>query len=271
VLGFNSAIFAPDGSLYIQFPKLGKEDRAVKHLFLTPASTSPVPYKEDDSMRPSEGLLQEWKPGAKKSVELTVHNVADNAVLWKRVFPDGEPAHTYNLLPGQTILSFPLKTDFAKDHLKSTPALADRASAIKNKDTGRLIQVLDNTSGDILHELAIEVPLTYEGVRGINVLGDNLYLSSEDNRTMVYALSTGTQLRQLFGYVVALDPASSRVCLVNRRDEAVVYDPEGHQVASFHTGSPLRFATFQHGGAPLVLLTADRKIRTMDIPIAPAP
>ena len=117
----------------------------------------------------------------------------------------------------------------------------------------------------------IEVPLTYEGVRGINVVGDNLYLSSDDNRTMVYALSTSAQLRQLFGYVIALDPSLSRVCLVNRRDEAVVYDREGHQIASFHTGSPLRFATFQQGGTHLILLTADQKVRTMEIPADAAP
>ena len=268
---FSSALFAPDDTLYVEFPKFGKEDRAIQHLFLNPASASPVPYKEDDSLFLSAGLLQEWKPGAKKSVELTVHNVADNSVLWKRTFSGGEPAHTNNLLPGQTILSFPLKTDFAKDRLKSEPALAERADAIKNKDAGRLIQVIDNTNGDILHELVLEVPLTYEGVRGINVLGDNLYLSSDDNRTMVYALSTGAQLLQLFGYVIALEPASSRVCLVNRRDEAVVYDSEGHQVASFHTGSPLRFAAFQQGGTHLMLLTADQKVRTLEIPSAPAP
>jgi hypothetical protein len=143
--------------------------------------------------------------------------------------------------------------------------LSDRASAIKNKDTGRLVQVLDNANGNVLHELVLEVPLTYEGVRGINVVGDNLYLSSDDNRTMVYALSTGAQLRQLFGYVIALDPSSSRICMVNRRDEAVVYDPEGRQIASFHTGSPLRFAAFQNNGTHLILLTADQKVRTMDI------
>ena len=264
-LRFTSAVFAPDDTLYVQFPKDGKKDRAITHLSLNPVSSTPVPYKEDDSLFLSAGLLQEWKPGAKKAIELIVHNVADNSILWRRTFNSGEPAHTDNLLPGQTILSFPFKTDFAKDHLKATPELADRASAIKNKDAGRLIQVLDNANGNVLHELVLEVPLTYVGVRGINVVGDNLYLSSDDNRTMVYALATGAQLRQLFGYVIALDPSSSRICMVNRRDEAVVYDPEGHQVASFHTGSPLRFAAFQNNGTRLILLTADQKVRTMDI------
>lgn len=103
---------------------------------------------------------------------------------------------------------------------------------------------------------------------GINVVGDLLYLTSEDNRTMVYTLSTRTQLRQIFGYLIAADTDSGRICLVNRRDQAIVYDAQGRQLADFHMGSPLRFATFQSSGSRLVLLTADQKVRTMQVPSA---
>ena len=176
-----------------------------------------------------------------------------------------EPARTYNLIPEEIVFSFPLETDAGKELLTSKPGLSAQSELIKNKDAGRIIQVVNSVNGDVLHELVIEVPLTYEGVRGINVVGSNLYLSSEDNRTMVYSLSTGAQLRQFFGSVIALDAASERICTINRRDEAVVYDPDGNEVATFRTGSPLRFATFQRSGNRLILLTADQKVRTMEI------
>jgi hypothetical protein len=90
---------------------------------------------------------------------------------------------------------------------------------------------------------------------------------------MVYALTAGAQLRQFFGYVIALDPASGRICNVNRRDEAIVYDTDGKQLADFYMGSPLRFATFQPNtptpGSHIILLTADQEIRTMEIPDSP--
>jgi outer membrane protein assembly factor BamB len=268
---FNSAAFAPDDTVYIDFPKIGKQDRAIVHFEFAPFTVTPLAYKVDDTMKLRDGILQEWKTAAKdkQGVELIVHDVADESILWRRSFDAGEPAHAANVIPGSLLLSFPLKTDFAKARLKAGGPLADQATAIKDRDAGRLIQVLDNRTGNVLHELILAVPGEYEGVGGINIVGDLLYLTSADNRTMVYTLSTGTQLRQIFGYVVAADPASGHICTVNRRDEALVYDAKGQQLADFYMGSPLRFATFQHDGTHLVLLTADQKVRTMAVPAVP--
>ena len=96
-------------------------------------------------------------------------------------------------------------------------------------------------------------------------MGDNLYLSGVDNRTMVYSVATQAQLRQIFGYAIAVDTGSGRICTINRRDEAVVYDSDGHQVASYHTGEPLLFAHFEQDGNRLLLFTADQKIRIVQI------
>jgi Peptidase family M48 len=270
---FTSAVFAPDDTLYAEFPKFDKEERGIHHLAFQPL-TSALSTKEDEHTYLASGILQEWKSG-KKDATLIVHNIADNSILWQRTFAGGEPARTNNLLAGQTILSFPFKTDFAKSRLKAVATLAAQAATIKDKDAGRVIQILDNGNGNILHEVAVGVPLTYYGVAGINVVGDKLYLTSDDNRTMVYDLATGAQLRQFFGFVIALDPATSRICAVNRRDEAIVYDTDGKQLADFYMGSPLRFATFQPNtptpGSRIILLTADQKIRTMEIPSAAPP
>ncbi|HWB33185.1 MAG TPA: M48 family metallopeptidase [Acidobacteriaceae bacterium] len=264
---FNSAFFAPDDSLYAEFAKFGNTDRAIAKLSFGsgPAQAKAMNYKEEDDTRLTFGMLQQWKHIDRKHTELIVHKVDDNSVLWSRTFEGGEPAHTYNLVPGETILSFPLKTDFARNRMNEISQLGAEAAGLKEKDSGRLIQVLDNSTGKILHELVLLVPQTYTGVGGVNVVGNQLYLSSGDNRTMVYDLGTRTQLRQLFGYVIAVDPTSNRVCTVNRRDEAVVYDAEGHQVASYHTGAPLRFAHFEQSGGRLMLFTADQKIRVVQI------
>src|SRR6185437_660521 len=95
--------------------------------------------------------------------------------------------------------------------------------------------------------------------------GGNLYLSGGGNRTAVYALDTRAQLRQIFGYAIAADTGSGRICAVDRRDEAVVYDAEGHQLGSYRTGSPLLLAHFEQDGNRLLLLTADQKIRIVQI------
>jgi hypothetical protein len=82
---------------------------------------------------------------------------------------------------------------------------------------------------------------------------------------MVYSLNTAKQLRQIFGHVVVADGASKRICTANRRDEIVIYDTEGVELAHFTLGSPIRFARFRENGSRLILMTADQKIRTMEI------
>ena len=90
-------------------------------------------------------------------------------------------------------------------------------------------------------------------------------MTSSDNRTVVYSLTTGKQLRQIFGRVVAIDPKSQRVCTVNRRDEAVVYDSDGRDLAHFRSGNTLRHASFREHGTQLILLTADQTVRTVGV------
>ncbi len=262
---FNSAYFSPDNSLYAEFAKHGTVDRSIARLSFAPLASVSMPYKEDDDAVLRFGMLQQWKRTDQKHVELVVHKIDDNSVLWRKSFEGDVPGYNYSLGSGQTILSFRLSGDWARTRLKETPGLAAEAAGIKAKDSGWLIQVLDNINGTVLKELVLAVPMTYEGAGAVTIVGDNLYLSGVDNRTMVYSVATQAQLRQIFGYAIAADTGSGRICTINRRDEAVVYDSDGHQVASYHTGEPLLFAHFEQDGNRLLLFTADQKIRIVQI------
>jgi hypothetical protein len=214
--------------------------------------------------------LQEWKPTEdKKAVELIVHNLADHSVLWRQTFDEAQFGHTSSVIvPGEILVAFTLKSDFAKSRISSSPALADQVTKVQNREKGGLLQVLDSTTGKVLHELVLEIPLDYEGLQGIHVVGDLLYLTGRANRTVVYSAATGAQIRQMFGTLTAADPPSGRICVTNRADEALVYDAQGKQLADFQMGSPVRFATFQSTGNRLLLLTADQKVRTLEVPDA---
>ena len=261
---FNSAYFSLDNSLYAEFAKHGTVDRSMARVSFSPLASVAMPYKEDDDTVLRFGMLQQWKRTDQKHVELIVHKIDDNSVLWSKSF-ESEPGYNYSLLPGQTILSFRLSTDGAKARLKDAPELAAEAAGIKEKESGWLIQELDNNNGNILRELVLKVPMIYQGSGGVTIVGDNLYLSGSGNRTMVYSVATQAQRREIFGYAIAADTASGHICTVNRRDEAVVYDAEGHQLASYRTGSPLLLAHFEQNGTRLLLLTADQKVRIMQI------
>ena len=271
-LRFTSAVFAPDDSVYIEFPKQDKQDRGIVHFAFAPFSATPVAYKLETEAHMTHSGIQEWKPSAdKKSVDLIVHNPVDNSVLWQQTFDNMQFGHTSStIVPGEILAAYALKSDFAKTRIGASATLAKQADQVENRDKGGLLQVLDSATGKVLHETVLQIPLDYEGLVGIHVVGDLLYLTGRANRTVVYSAITGAQIRQMFGTLIAADPTSGRICLTNRADEAIVYDSQGTELAHFNMGSPLRYAVFNSSGDRLILLTADQKVRTMEIASASA-
>ena len=267
---FNSAWFAPDNSLFVDFPKLGKDRRAIVHFDLSPVNATPLDYKVEGHTALAHGALLEWRAAEhQKTVTLVVHDVRDNSVLWQRTFPEGEPAHVGNIVSGQTVLAFRLKSDTAKQRIAASEDLAAQAAKVKNRDATGLIQLIDNRTGNILRELVLEAPLDYEGLIGVHFLGDTLYVTGNANRTIAYSLPALTQSYQFFGHILTADPQTRRICALNRSDEATVYDDHGNQLADFRARSPLRLAVFESNGTRLILLTSDQKVLTLDVPSTP--
>jgi WD40 repeat protein len=265
VRAFTQSAFHDDDTLLAEFPKLDKTDRTVVRISPTARTSIPTTYKETDDTAMLAGNLFEWKTKDKKAPELIAHDLNTNAILWSRVFEHNGPAYTTNFGGPEIIFSWLANSPAGKAELKGQAALASQAAAIKNKDSARVIEIIDNLTGKVLQEAVVEVPEEYVGVGGVNRVDDLLYVTSEDNRTAVYSLATAKQLRQLFGHIVAADPASRRICTTNRRDEVVVYDSLGAELSHFNLGSPIRFAEFRQNGAQLILLTADQRLRTMKI------
>jgi len=265
MLNFDDAVFRDDETLYVEFPKQGEHERAVYHISTSTRAGQPAGYKEDEHTHMLGGNLLELQQKDKSTAEFVAHNVANNSILWSRTMDRDTPAYTTNFGGPELIFSWLLKSPGGNAELKAQPALAAQAAAIKDKDNARLIEILDNLTGKLLGEAVVEVPQEYIGVGGVNRVADLLYVTSDDNRTMVYSLDTAKQLRQIFGHVIAADASSKRICTANRRDEIVVYDTEGVELAHFTLGSPIRFAIFRQDGTRLILMTADQKIRTMEI------
>jgi hypothetical protein len=264
-LGFSNAAWVADGSMYVEFAKFGEKERHVSHLTMTPRGITDLTYKVDDNVHMNYQQLMEWKQVNKGGWEFTVHHLTDAAVAWTKTFPDASPRYTRSFGGNELLFTTPLKVGSVKTKLKANVALAAQAAEVKDRDRGRLVEVVDSATGKTIAEMVLELPVNYDGTDGLNRAGDLLYMTESDNRTAVLSLSNGKQLRQIFGHVIAVDPASQRVCTVNRRDEAVVYDVGGKELAHFRNGSALRFATFQNKGTQLILLSADQTVRTVDV------
>lgn len=258
VHGFTDAAWVNDDTVYLDMPKQLNMDRHIAEVSLAKHSAKNEPYKTDDQTHMRYGRLTEWEQDPKKKTwTLSLHDPADDKVIWQREFRDAHLGYTASYGDRDLLFSFGLKTTTAKEAFKADPKLIEEAAAIKNKDGAQLLQVVNGKTGELAGSMVLELPLSYAGIDGVNRAGDLMYVTGQEGRTAVYSITTGKELRKVFGAVVALDPATGRVCTANRVGEAVVYDPSGEEVAHFHIGQPIRYAVLREQGKQLTLLTAD--------------
>jgi hypothetical protein len=264
--GFTDAVWGKDGKLFADFPKDGSTERQLAEISLDKLTRTVLPIKLTDETHMRYGRLTDWKQDEKKKLwTLSMYDPATQKVVWSRVFPDRYFAYTSSFGSRDLIFSFDLSSHTAKDALKDDAALAAEAQAIKEKKRGRLIRVLDGASGADVGELVVELPPSYDDIDALNRAGDLLYVGGVDNRTAVYSMATGKRVRELIGYIFALDTDSGKIFTANRIGEAFVYDPAGKELAHYQMGDRIRFAAFRDGASTVTVLTASEKLFTMSV------
>ena len=265
VRGFQSGWWAPDGKFLAEYPAHDKLPRMISEMVMSkPPHMEDMSYKLAEKAHLEDGHLFEWKQ-EKKNWTFTASSPFDAKEQWTRSFNDGRPSYTINVANSDLILSYGLQTPLAKEKLRNDTSLRDQSNAVKEKASGRIIEIVNSADGSARGQVVIEVPRTYEGVDGFNAVGDLLYLSTGDNRTIVYSFKTGAQLRQFFGTVVAADVKSEIIAVINRRDEVIVLDKTGTELQHQSLGSPLRYANLREDGGKLLVLTADQRIRRFPV------
>lgn len=266
VFGFTGATFHPDGNLYFDFPKSEKTERNVMRAALGTSSLTKVNYAVSDSTFMSAGRLLEWKDEGKEKSLLTVRDLATGKEQWSRTFEKGRPDFTRNYADNNLLFVWTTSSPNGKAELKTKPELTQQLAALKDKDAGLLLEVVSIDTGEILKSVVLAQPTAYTRVTDLNTVQDTVLINTSDNRVLLFSAKTGALVQQLFGFVVGVDQKAGLVCVKNRRDEALVYDLSGKEVAHFQTGTVVvRFAKFQEDGKKLLLLDADQKIHMMDL------
>ncbi len=264
--GFTDAAWTEDDTLYVDIPKEGENERHLAQISMKDHLLKNLPYKVTDETHMRYGRLTDWKMDEKKkSWVLSMYDPATDKLIWSRSFPEKHFSYTSSFGERDLIFNFQLDSNSAKEALKANPTLAGQAQAIKDKKSARLIEILDGNSGTEVGSLVVELPPNFAGTDGINRVGDLFYVAGVDGRTGAYSIATGKQVRDLVGYVRALDSETGRVFTANRIGEGVVYDATGAELAHFQLGDRIRFALFRDHAQLVTILTADQKVRTMQV------
>jgi len=271
VHGFTDAMWTDADVLFVDVRKVLTDERHIAKIYPQTQSIKNLDYKVDEHTHMRYGRLTDWKLDEKsKSWTLALHDPADDKVVWTRNFADRYFSYTSSYGDRDLIFNFDLGTHTAKEALKASPALAAEAQGIKDKKSAALIKILSGKTGEDVGSLVVELPPNYAGTDGLNRAGDVLYVAGVDDRTAVYSISTGKKVRDLIGYVMALDAETGRVFTANRVGEGTVYDAGGVELAHYLLGDPIRFALFRENAGLVTILTADQKVRTMRVGAAVA-
>ena len=208
----------------------------------------------------------EWKPLTGKAAQLVAHSAADDTVRWTKDFPMGKEAFTLSAGNGDVVLAAYISGTPAASIVRGVPSLTAQLKAVEHKDAALLVTDLAAASGEQKQQVVIEAPVGFDNADELNRVGELLYLSSDNgNRTIVYSMTTGKQLRQFFGGVLEADEATGCIATSNRRDELILFDADGKELQHLTLGSPIRYAHFLKNGSELIVLTADQQVRRIPI------
>jgi WD40 repeat protein len=264
--GFRGA-FIEDKMLYADFPKLNDQERNIAHLNLT-NKTSEVGSPLEGNSQQSGAYVTEIQPTKKGNWENVVLNVKDArtmSVLWSTPFPKERPRHWLNSRSGTLALLWPVSTRAAAAEIKSSPALSAQMSGLKEKEGDYLLKILDLQNGKALGQLLIETGKGSFRIREVIAKGDLIVITDNQNRTLVYSLSTGRQKGKIFGGRADVSTASNLLAAENGDGLMTLYDLESiDKREQFTFPSRISLLRFSEDGKRLFVLTANQTAYVLD-------
>lgn len=187
------------------------------------------------------------------------------SVLWSTQFPKERPRHWLNSRSGTMALLWPVASKAASAEIKSSPTLSAQMSGLKEKEGDYLLKVLDLHNGKSLGQLLIETGKGSFRIREVVVNGDLIAISDNQNRTLVYSLSTGKQKGKIFGGRADVSPASNLLAAENGDGLMTLYDLEAlDKREQFTFPSRISLLRFSDDGKRLFVLTANQTAYIVD-------
>jgi Peptidase family M48 len=274
VRGFRGSHFGDDAALYADFPKHEQSARSIARLDLRKRDATNGPEIKEDRVTqygPLAVMVKAGKDGSyQENVTLEVSNVLNGIILWSRPFAKEAPRFWADTL-GQTVtLGWPVTTEAAKAIIKNDATLAQRLSAIKEKEGVYLLMVLDARSGKERGRLLVETGKGSFRISSVQATGDWVVISDNQNRVLVYQLASGEAKGKVFGGRAAVSQESKLLAVENEGGKLTIYDLASMEKRDqFVFSSPVSLARFSADGRRLFALTANQSAYVIDVSAPP--
>lgn len=268
VRGFRGVYFSDDGIVYADFPKYQETGRTVARLRLSDAAIDQgEAVAEDLHAMQSGGYLLLQKPKKKgelwKDVTLEVQEVRSRKVLWTRAFEDMPTTHT-DPVAGTLTLRWSADSSIAKEAARRSPELRARFDSIRKKDDAYYLEVVELHTGKPLGKLLVDTKDAFR-LHDVVALGDFVALTDNENRVLVYRLSSGEQLGRVFGGPAKLS-STGLLSVAGEGGEVTLYDAATMQKRGEYVfPARPRYLRFSKDGSRMLALLKNQMVYVLEV------
>lgn len=296
VRGFRGAIVAADGAAIGDFPKLEPVNHSLVWLSartneVTPLREIPergsrqygrfVMVRQSLKAPKNDKEKEKGKEGDKPSsvasdqsddesltreVKFELRDVVNDKVIWAREFRKEAPRFFFDDYSGRLIFYWDLGSEAGKARLKDDPTLLERSRQMGNKDDDYLVEVYDAFANKSVGVLLLETGQGSFYIESGFSERDWLVLRDNNNRVLVYSITSGELRHRFFGAHAAVNPGGNQVIVENYPGELTLYDlTTGNTQARLRFKSATAFVRFSLDGKKLFVLTAGQVAHAFDV------
>jgi WD40 repeat protein len=269
--GFRGAFFDGDTAFFADFPKLEPQERSIARMALDGSGIKPaIPVDDQSAVWQWGHYLLTRKPAGKHgslfaNTSLEVKSVRDGQVLWTRTFPKELPSWTLDSKAGTLLVGWSINEDAAKEEIKQHPALQTRLAAMRDRTGAWVLEDLDAATGKQIGELVVDTGKGSFRIQNWYAAGDWVIVTDNENRTLVYSLSTGEQKGTVFGARSIVSIPAGLLVVENETGRLDIYSlPSLEKRGQLIFSSPISLEAFSQDGQRLFVLTGNQTAYTFD-------
>jgi WD40 repeat protein len=262
--GFQGGWFAPDNSLYADFPKSEKQERAIVKLDTLGNDSFMYGIVQKLCWQAGPDLVYEVakNPNSyeRKDWTVDVHDLLTQRSLWSRHFPGEKPVITLQA-EHTLLLGWSLIEGAGRDELQKFPDIKD-----KGEREDYLVEILDFSRDAVTSKVLVKTSRRSFRIEDVKTDGDWVLVSASADQNMVYSSTTGEEKTHVFGRQPALSAASGQFAVLNPSNQVNLYDlATGNPRRQLTFSTPVAFEKFSPEGKRLFVLTRDQTVYILDV------
>jgi WD40 repeat protein len=280
VRGFRGAGFGDDGLLQMDFPAVDQVPRTtvffdaakvqISHgpevkARATQYGTVFVRTRPEEEMKNGKAVINWFND----PLYLEVFDASTMTLNWSQKFSQEFPSFVPDGWFRTVVLAWPANSKAALQEIKNDPKLS-KYHVSKESESDYLFKVIDLKTGKLLGQFLVETNAGSFRITDVVATGDFLVAMDNQNRVLVYSLSTGKLLGRVFGNRATISAPARLLCVENESGQLSFYD-----LASFERFAQLTFADrvrmvrFSADGKRLAVLTSKQIVYTFDVAALP--